>query len=75
MYVSYKFIVKQLPSHPSLELLTVTCIMVIVENVCHCFIVLPAHLLKFGILFIIILNQLIFLSFLVLYLLVTLILG
>ena len=24
MYVSYKFIVKQLPSHPSLELLTVT---------------------------------------------------
>ena len=33
--------------------------MVIVENVCHCFIVLPAHLLKFCILYIVILNQLI----------------
>jgi len=70
MYVSHRFIVKQLPSHPSLELFTVTlhygnC------RKCLSLFYRPVHLLKFCIVFIVILNQLIFLSFLVLYLSVT----
>ena len=73
MYVLDKYIVKRLPSHASLELLTVTLIMVIIDLVCHCFIVLLAHHLIFCILFIVILSQLTFLSSLVLYSSVTLI--
>jgi len=57
MYVSDKYIVKRLPSHASLELLTVTLIVVIIDPVCHCFIVLLAHQLIFCILFTVILSQ------------------
>ena len=73
MYVLDKDIIKRLPSHASLELLTVTLIMVIIDLVCHCFIVLLVLQLMFCIPFIVILSQLTFLSFLVLYSLVTLI--
>ena len=73
MYVLDKDIVKRLPSHASLELLTVTLIMVIIDLVCHCFIILLVLQLMFCIPFIVILSQLTFLSFLVLYSLVTLV--
>ena len=65
MYVLDKYIVKRLPSHASLELLTVTLIMVIIDLVCHCFIVLLVLQLMFCIPFIVILSQLTFLSSLV----------
>jgi len=54
--VSDKYIVKRLPSHASLELLTVSFV-VIIDLVCHCFIVLLAHQLIFCILFTVILCQ------------------
>ena len=55
MYIAQHFIVKQLPSHPSLKLLTVTYITKIAENVCHCFIVPLAHqYMKFYVLSIVI---------------------
>ena len=59
-----------LPSHASLELLTVA--LNCGNYSCHCFIVLLAHQLILCILFIVILSQLTFLSSLVLYSLVTL---
>ena len=49
--------------------------MVIIDLVCHCFIVLLAHQLIFCIVFIVILSQLTFLSSLVLYSLVTLMIN
>ena len=55
MYVLDKYIVKWLPSHASLELLTVTLhYMVIIDLVCHCFIVLLVLQLMFCIPFIVI---------------------
>ena len=67
MYVSHRFVVRQVSPHPSLELLTVVlhC-----GNCRICFIGHPVHHLRFCIYFTVILNQLTFLSFLVLYLLV-----